>query len=79
MSTLVEHTSEQLNGIIVEEKRMNQCSRVVPKQVDAEEALDPDNSSSVMNSVLNTTDNKFNNKRFLEIVWLRNAHVIWQS
>jgi hypothetical protein len=47
--------------------------------VDNEEVLDPDNASSVLNTVLNTINNKFQPACHDEAVRLLNAHPIHQS
>jgi len=47
--------------------------------VDGEEDLDPENTSSVLNTVLNTINNKFEHECLEEAVRLLNAHPIRQS
>ena len=54
-------------------------AREVQEQVDGEENLDPDNTSSVLNPVLNTINNKFEHECLDEAVRLLNAHLICQS
>jgi len=51
----------------------------VQEQVDGEEDLDPDNTSSVLNAVLNTINNEFEQECLDEAVRLLNAHHICQS
>ena len=48
-------------------------------QVDSEEDLYPENTNSVMNTVLNTINNKFEHKCLDEAVRLLNAYPIPQS
>jgi len=80
MSTSAQLTSEQLKEIIEDEKKTNQGSREVQEQVeDGEEVLDPDNTSSVLSTVLNTINNEFERKCLDEAVRLLNAHPIHQS
>ena len=47
--------------------------------MDGEENLDPVNTSSVLNTVLNTTNKEFEHKCLDEAVRLLNAHLIRQS
>jgi len=46
---------------------------------DGEKVLDPDNSSSVLNTVLSTRNNEFEDKCLHKAVTLQNAHPICQS
>jgi len=46
---------------------------------DGEEVLDPDNTSSVLSTVLNTINNEFEHECLDEAVRLLNAHLIRQS
>jgi hypothetical protein len=46
---------------------------------DGEEVLNPDNTSSVLSTVLNTINNKFEHKCLDEAVRLLNAHPIRKS
>jgi len=63
MSPSAQLTLEQLKEIIEDEKKTNQGSREVQEPVeDGEEVLDPDNTSSVSSTVLNTINNKFEHK-----------------
>ena len=48
-------------------------------QVDGEEDLNPDTTSSVLNTVLNTINNEFEHKCLDEAVSLLNVHPICQS
>jgi len=60
MSPSTQRTSEQWKEIIEDEKKTDQGAREVQEQVeDGEEVLDPDNSISVLSTVLNTINNKF--------------------
>jgi len=47
--------------------------------VDGEEDLDPENTSLVLNAVLNTINNEFEHECLEEAVRLLNAHPIRQS
>jgi len=80
MSPSAQLTSEQLKEIIEDEKKTDQGSREVQEQVeDDEEVLDPDNTSSVLSTVLNTINNEFEHECLDETVRLLNAHLIPQS
>jgi len=80
MSPSAQLTSEQLKEIIEDEKQTDQGSREVQEQVeDGQEVLDPDNTSSVLSTVLNTFNNEFEHKCLDEAVRLLNAHPIRQS
>jgi len=60
--------------------KTNQGSREVQEQVeDGEAVLNPDNTSSVLSTVLNTINNEFEHKCLDEAVRLLNAHPIRQS
>jgi len=72
-------TSEQLKEIIEDEKNMDKSAREVQEQVeDGEEILDPENTSLVPNTVLNTINNEFEHKCLDEAVRLLNACLICQ-
>ena len=59
--------------------KTNQGSREVQEQVeDGEAVLNPDNTSSVLSTVLNTINNKFEHECLDEAVRLLNAHPIRQ-
>jgi len=79
MSPTVQITSEQLKVIIEDEMKTNQGSRAVEKQLDGEEVRNPDNTGSVLSTVLNTTNNKFEHECLHEVVRLLNAHSNRQS
>ena len=80
MSPSAQLTSEQLKEIIEDEKKTDQSAREVQEQVeDGEEVLDPDNTSSVLSTVLNTINNEFEHECLDEAVRLLNAHPIRQS
>jgi len=79
MSPSAQLTSEQLKEIIEDEKKTDQGSREVQEQVDGDEVLDPENTSSVLSTVLNTINNEFGHKCLDEVVWLLNAHQIRHS
>jgi len=60
--------------------KTDQGGREVLEQVgDGEEDLDTENTSSLMNTVLNTINNEFEHKCLEEAVRLLNAHLIRQS
>jgi len=80
MSPSAQMTSEQLKESIEDEKKTDQGSREDQEQVeDGEEVLDPDNTSSVLSTVLNTINIKFEHECLDEAVRLLNAHRIRQS
>jgi hypothetical protein len=80
MSPSAQLTSEQLKEIIEDKKKTNQGAREVQEQVeDGEEVLDPENTSSVLCTVLNTINNEFEHECLDEVVRLLNAHPICQS
>jgi len=79
MSLSAHPTSEQLKEMIEDEKKTDQSSKEVQEEVDGEEDLDPVNSSSVLDTVVNTITNKFEHEWLEEAVRLLNAHPIRQS
>jgi hypothetical protein len=80
MSPSAQLTSEQLREIIEDEMKTDQCSREVQEQVeDGEAVLDPDNTSSVLSTVLNTINHQFEQECHDEALRLLNAHPIRQS
>jgi len=80
MSPSTQLTWEQLKEIIEDEKKTYKGAREVQEQVeDGEEVLDPENTCSVLNTVLNTNNNEFEHKSLDETVRLQNAHLICQS
>jgi len=80
MSPSAQLTSEQLKEIIEDEKKPDQGSREVQEEVeDGEEVLDPDTTSSVLSTVLNTINNEFEHECLDEAVRLLNAHPIHQT
>jgi hypothetical protein len=80
MSPSAQLTSAQLKEIIEDEKRTDQGAREVQEQVeDGEEVLDPDNTSTVLSTVLNTINNEFEHECLDEVVRLLNTHYIHQS
>ena len=77
MSPSAQLTSEQLKEIIDDEMKTDQGAREVQEQVeDGEEDLDPENTSSVLITVLNTINNEFEHECLDEVVRLLNAHPI---
>jgi len=80
MSPSAHLSSEQLKEIIEDKKKTGQQSRDVQEQMeDGEEVLEPDNSISVLSTVLNTINNQFEHEYLDEAVRLLNAHPIHQS
>jgi len=80
MSLSAQLTSQQLKEIIEDLKNTNKSAREVQEQVDdGEEVLDPENTSSVLDMVLNTVNNKFEHECLDEAVRLLNARPIRQS
>jgi len=80
MSPSTQLTSEQLKEIIEDEKKTDHGSREVQEQVeDGEEVLDPENTHSVLSTVLNTINNEFEHECLVETVRLLNVHPIRQS
>jgi hypothetical protein len=70
----------QLKDNIEDVKKTDQIAREVQEQVDdGEEVLDPDNTSSVLSTVLNTINNEFEHECLDEMVRLLNIHLIRQS
>jgi len=59
--------------------KTDQCAREVQEQVDGEEVLDPDNTSSVWSTVLNKINNEFQHECLEEAVRLLNVDSIHQS
>jgi hypothetical protein len=58
---------------------IDQGARVVQEQVDGEEVLNPDNTSSVLSTVYNTIYNQFDHESLDKIVGLLNVHRIRPS
>jgi hypothetical protein len=80
MSTSAQLTSSQLKEIIKDEIQTEQVAREVQEQVvDGEEVLDPDNTHSVLSTVLNRINNKFEHECLDEGVGQLNVHPIRQS
>jgi hypothetical protein len=79
MSPSAQLTSEHLKEIIEDEKMTDTGAREVQEQVDGEEDLNPENTSSVLNTVPNTIHNKFEHECLDKAVRLLNAHPICQS
>jgi len=79
MSPSAQLTSEQLNEIIEYEKKTDQGAREVQEQGDGGKDLNPENSSSVWYTVLNSINNEFEHECLKEAVRLLNAHLIRQS
>jgi hypothetical protein len=78
MSPSAQLTSEQLKGIIQDEMKTDQGAREVQEQVDGKD-LNPEYTSSVLYTVLNPINNKFEHECLEETVRLLNAHLIRQS
>jgi len=80
MTPSAQLTSKQLKEIIEDENNTDKGAREVQEQVeDGEEVPDPANTSSVLNTVLNTINNEFEHKSLDEVLRLQNAHPIRQS
>jgi len=80
MSPSAMHTLGQLKEIIENEKKTNNGAREDNEQMqDGEELLSPDNSSSLLNTVLNTVNNKFEHECLSEAVRLLDVWLIRQS
>jgi len=80
MSPSAQLSSEQLEEIIEDEKKTDQGAREVQEQMeDGEEVLDPENTSSVLSTVLNTINNEFEHECLDEAVRLLNTNPIRQS
>jgi hypothetical protein len=79
MSPSAQLTLEKLREIIKDEKKTAKGAREVQVHVDSKEDLDPDNTSSVLNTVLNTINKEFDHECFDKAVRLLNAHLIHQS
>jgi hypothetical protein len=59
MSPSAQLTSEQLKESIEDKKNTDNGSKEIQEQVDGEEILNPDNTGSVLSTVLNTINNEF--------------------
>jgi len=80
MSPSAQLISEQLKVIIEDKKNTDKEAREVQEQVEnSEEALDPANTSSILNTVLVSINNKFEHECLDEAVRLFNACRILQS
>jgi hypothetical protein len=79
MSPSAQLILKQLKEMIENETKTGQDARGIQEHVDAEEHLDPDTTSSVLNTILNTINNEFEHKYLDEAVRLLNAHLISQS
>jgi len=80
MSPSAQLTLNQLKEIIEDKKKTDQYAREVQKQMeDREEVLDPDNTISVLSTVLKPIDNEFEHECLDETVRLLNVDRICQS
>jgi hypothetical protein len=79
MSQSAQLISQQLNDIIEEEKKASQGARDVQEQVDGNNYLDTEKTSSVLHNVLNIINNQFEYKCHRALVRLLNDHLICQS
>jgi hypothetical protein len=79
MSPSAKLTFEQLEEIIEDEKKTDKGAKEVQEEVDGGEDLDPNNTSSVLNTVPNTIFNEYEHKCLDEAARLLNAHCIRQS
>jgi hypothetical protein len=79
MSPCSHHTSGRLQEINDDEKKTNQGAREVQEQVEnGEQVVDPDNSISVLSTVLNTINNECDHQCRDEAVSRLNAYPIRQ-
>jgi len=72
-------TSEQLKDIIQDKKKTDQGATEAQEQVDGEDVLDLADTSSVLNTVLNTINNEFEHECLAKAVSLLNARPLCQS
>jgi len=79
MSPSAQLTWKQLKVIHVDEIKSDQGASEIKDQVDGNEVLDPDNTGSVLSTVLNTINNVFDYECLDEAVALLNTHPIRQS
>jgi hypothetical protein len=80
MSPSAQLTLERLKAIIEDKTKADQGSREVQEQVeDGEEVFDPDNTSSVSSTILNTINHQFEHECVDEAARLLNSHPIRQS
>jgi len=79
MSPSAKLRSEQLKEIIQDQKKTDKGGREVQEQVEnSEEVLDPENTSLVLNTVLNTFNNEYDYECHAEAVRLLYAFLISQ-
>jgi hypothetical protein len=79
MSPSAQLTLQQLKEIIEDEMKTDQCSKDVHEQLEHGKAVcDPDNTSSVLRTILNTNNIEFKHKCVDEVVRMLNAHPIRQ-
>src|SRR5258708_7060497 len=79
MSQLAKLISEQLKDIIEDQMKFEQGAREVQKHMDDKHDLESGNTSSELNRVFTTINNKFEHKCIEEVVRLLNAYLICQS
>jgi len=79
MNPSAQLTLEQVKEIIEDNMKTDHGTRVVQEQVDDEGDLDPDNTSSVINTLLSTITNEFEHECLDAAVRLLNANPIRQS
>jgi len=80
MSLSAQLTSEKLKEVIEDAKNTDTSAREVQDQVEnGEEVLDPENTSSVQNTILNTSNNEFKHECLDEAVMVLHAHPHLQS
>jgi hypothetical protein len=72
-------TSEQLTEIIEHQKYTDKGVRELQEPVDGKDDLDPENTSAVVYTVLNTIHNEFEHEFLDEEARLLNSHPIRQS
>jgi hypothetical protein len=79
MHPSAQRTSEQLKEIIEDQKNTDRRAREVQEQVNVEEDLNPDNTCSVLYTVINRINKEFEHWSLDEVVRMLNAHPIHQS
>jgi hypothetical protein len=79
MNPSAQLTLEQLKEMFEDEKKTDKSASQEQEQVeDGEEFLDPENTSSVLSTILKRINKEFQHKCLDEVVRLQNAHPIRQ-
>jgi len=79
MSPSAQLTFQQQKEIFEDERKTGHGAQEVQEQMYSEQVLNPNNTSSVLTSVLNTINNEFEYECLEEAVRLQNAHLMCQS